>query len=91
MPRTGAFEVSYRGMLIFSKMKSKYWPNCELVAYKCEMVVRGEAEGADCSGYFAGNTPIKGGGYTPSAKKSQRGSSPKRTSKMEPMQQVHYG
>ena len=92
MPRTGALEVSYRGMLIFSKLNGGYWPNCELIAEKCEMVVRNEATGADCSAYLAGNTPIKGGGYVQSsAKKSTRGSSPQRGNKMNQMQQVHYG
>ena len=32
IPRTGAFEVSYKGMLIFSKLKSGRWPNYEQVA-----------------------------------------------------------
>jgi hypothetical protein len=49
VPRTGAFEVSYKGMLIFSKLKGGYWPNCELVADKCVNVVNDEAQGKDCS------------------------------------------
>jgi hypothetical protein len=39
IPRTGAFEVSYQGNLIFSKLKGGYWPNCELVASKCAGIV----------------------------------------------------
>lgn len=49
VPRTGSFEVSYKGMLIFSKLKGGYWPNCELVADKCQMVVQDDADGKDCS------------------------------------------
>ena len=32
VPRVGAFEVSYKGMLIFSKLKSGRWPNVEEIA-----------------------------------------------------------
>jgi hypothetical protein len=53
-------------MLIFSKLKGGYWPNCELVAEKCANVVQDEMQGKDCSQYLAGNTPMKGGGYGPS-------------------------
>jgi hypothetical protein len=28
VPRTGAFEVSYKGLLLFSKINGGYWPNC---------------------------------------------------------------
>lgn len=42
VPRTGSFEVSYKGMLIFSKLNGGYWPNCELVADKCYNTVRDE-------------------------------------------------
>jgi len=58
--RTGAFEVSYKGLLIFSKLQGGYWPNCELVAQKCEAIVRDEAEGRDVSVHLAGNSPTKG-------------------------------
>jgi len=63
VPRTGAFEVSYKGMLVFSKLKGGYWPNCDLVADKCMMVVQDEMQGKDCSQYLAGSTPMKEGGY----------------------------
>jgi len=39
VPRTGAFEVSFKGLLIFSKLSGSYWPNVELVANKCAAVV----------------------------------------------------
>lgn len=63
IPRIYAFEVSYKGMLIFSKIKGRYWPNIQLVADKCLMVVEAERKGLDCSQYLAGNTPMKAGGY----------------------------
>jgi hypothetical protein len=50
-------------MLIFSKLKGGYWPNCELVADKCMLVVQDDNNGLDCSQYLAGNTPMKTGGY----------------------------
>ena len=34
LPRVGAFEVSYKGKLIFSKILSGYWPNIKRVADK---------------------------------------------------------
>ena len=39
VPRIYAFEVSYKGLLVFSKIKSHYWPNVNLVADKCAAVV----------------------------------------------------
>ena len=47
VPRTGAFEISYKGMLVFSKLKGGYWPNCELVAEKCFLTVQDDNEGKD--------------------------------------------
>ena len=54
VPRSGSFEISYKGMLIFSKLKGGYWPNCELVADKCFMTVEDDKAGRDCSQYLAG-------------------------------------
>jgi len=34
-PIIGAFEVSYNGVLLFSKFESGLWPNIKLVAKKC--------------------------------------------------------
>jgi hypothetical protein len=39
VPRTGAFEVSYRGILISSKLKEGRWPKGEEVVAKCSEVV----------------------------------------------------
>ena len=73
-------------MLVFSKLKGGYWPNCTLVADKCAAIVQEEAQGRDCTMYLAGNTPVKGGGYIPSqVKQSMRkgaGTSPGRKSGM---------
>ena len=35
VPRVGAFEVSFRGALLFSKLTSGKWPSIPLVADKC--------------------------------------------------------
>lgn len=72
-------------MLIFSKLRGRYWPNTELVADKCLAVVQEEARGGDCSMYLAGNTPIKGGGFVQSQAKSRekKAASPGRKSGMK--------
>jgi hypothetical protein len=83
VPRIGAFEISYKGMLVFSKLRGGYWPNIDLVSYKCEGIVREEAAGRDCTMYLAGNTPIEGGGFVASSKKPRNGTSPGRKSGMK--------
>jgi len=81
VPRTGAFEVSYKGFLIFSKIQNGYWPNTELVSNKCCTLIEEHLKGRDVSEYLAGLSPIKGGGSMPSQRKGQRGTgaSPKRS------------
>lgn len=72
-------------MLVFSKLKGGYWPNCDLVADKCMMIVQDEMQGKDCSQYLAGSTPMKDGGYANSGKKSKsslKENSPSRKSGM---------
>jgi hypothetical protein len=66
-------------MLIFSKLKGGYWPNCELVADKCFMTVQDDNSGKDCTQYLAGSSPIKGGGMGVSAKKGRSNSKMKNT------------
>jgi hypothetical protein len=44
-------------MLIFSKLKGGYWPNCDIVSEKCQRIVKDDAEGKDCSQYLAGSVP----------------------------------
>lgn len=89
VPRVGAFEISYKGLLVFSKLQGGYWPNCDLVAYKCEGIVHAEQNGHDYTEFLAGNTPLKGGGFVKSAKKGRPGAkptgspSPTRTSKLQ--------
>ena len=85
VPRTGAFEVSYKGMLIFSKLKGGYWPNCELVAEKCNQTYLDEAEGKDCSRYLAGQTPMKGGGVQASSRKKQGSPTPSKNYNNQPV------
>ena len=73
-------------MLVFSKLKGGYRPNCELVADKCLMIVQDDMQGKDCSQYLAGSTPLKVGGYGMSNKKSKsslRDNSPERKSGMK--------
>ena len=72
VPRTGAFEVSYKGLLIFSKINGKYWPNPDLVGDKCEAVRERELNGMDCSDFLAGKTPLKTGGAVQSSRKKTR-------------------
>ena len=60
-------------MLVFSKLKGGYWPNCELVADKCVNIVQDESQGKDCTQYLAGNSPLKTGGYGQSTAKKGRG------------------
>ena len=38
MPRLGAFEVSYKGVLLYSKILSLMWPHFGAVADKCQRV-----------------------------------------------------
>ena len=38
MPRLGAFEVSYKGVLLYSKILSLMWPHFGAVADKCSKV-----------------------------------------------------
>lgn len=45
VPRTGAFEVSYKGDLIFSKLQGNYWPNVELVSNKCAKLIEARENG----------------------------------------------
>ena len=42
VPRTGAFEISYKGNLIFSKLKGGYWPNIDVLSTKAEKIVEAD-------------------------------------------------
>ena len=39
VPRVWTFEVSHQGVMVFSKLNGKYWPNCQIVADKCTGLV----------------------------------------------------
>ena len=81
MPRTGAFEVSYKGyvselmrmlnpfQLVFSKLGGGYWPNVELVSNKCATIAYHEPHKCDFSGYLAGMSPDRAGFCSPSKSK----------------------
>lgn len=71
VPRTGSFEVSYKGLLIFSKLQGGYWPNVELVASKCASIIDADRNGEDVSPYLA------------SGSSGKRGSSPSKRSTMK--------
>ncbi len=45
VPRLGALEVSFKGMLIFSKIKGSYWPTSDVVADKCPQAARQSGQG----------------------------------------------
>jgi len=75
VPRTGSFEVSYKGLLIFSKLQGGYWPNVELVASKCEQIIGADQNGEDVSPYLAAGSTGKVRGASPS----------KRTTAKKPM------
>ena len=51
IPKTGAFEVSYKGILLFSKLLSGMWPHFETVAKKCAKVFDESRDGKDISRY----------------------------------------
>lgn len=57
LPRVGAFEVSYKGKLIFSKLLSCRWPHISKVANKCLGMIDAIENGEDPSEFFA--DPIK--------------------------------
>ena len=40
IPRLGAFEVSLNGVLLYSKLVSKMWPNVAAVANRCANICK---------------------------------------------------
>ena len=69
VPRTGSFEVSYKGLLIFSKLTSGYWPNSQVVTDKCVHIVEDDSDNKDLTKYLAGQSPTKSGSTVKSKKK----------------------
>ena len=58
-PRAGAFEVSYKGKIIFSKLESGMWPNVAIVTMKCLRLVEAFEAGHDVDKYLADKTPYR--------------------------------
>lgn len=52
-PRLGAFEVSYQGKLLFSKLLSGYWPNVGIVSGRAEKIVEAIRRELDFTPYLA--------------------------------------
>lgn len=53
IPRIGAFEVSYKGQLVFSKLLGSKWPNVSLIAGRVEKIVEAMRRGIDHTAYLA--------------------------------------
>jgi len=47
VPRLGAFEVSYKGVLLYSKILSLMWPDFKSFASKCQRIHEKSAGGAN--------------------------------------------
>ena len=58
-PRLGAFEVSYKGQVIFSKIKLGYWPHFVMVAQKVKKVLDADARNEPLDQYFMKDSPEK--------------------------------
>ena len=76
--RVGAFEVSYKGQLIFSKLLSSKWPNINLVSGRCEKIVEAMRRGIDHKAYLANalqgerGVAAQGGNRPQNSKKKER-------------------
>lgn len=46
VPRIGAFEVTYKGVLVYSKLLSKMWPNVLAVAHHIIQMLKESQKGA---------------------------------------------
>ena len=53
VPRLGSFEVSINGVLLFSKLNSKMWPNVISMTQKCQQVCEDLKNGIDITRYAA--------------------------------------
>ena len=51
IPRIGALELSLNGLLIFSKLKSHYWPNPEKLTFKAMQVCEDINNGIELDDY----------------------------------------
>ena len=57
-------------------MQSGYWPNTQLVAEKCYLLVQDESENKDVTKYLAGNSPTRTGDSKKSTIARKRSRSP---------------
>lgn len=57
VPRIGAFEVSYKGYLFFSKLKKGYWPSCELLGQRAAQILRADRDGCEDLGQYMNTEP----------------------------------
>lgn len=53
LPRLGAFEVSYQGNLIYSKILSNKWPNINLVADRCANIIDAQKKGEEIAPFLS--------------------------------------
>jgi len=58
--------VSYKGLLIFSKLQGGFWPNVELVANRAQSIIGADANGEDVSPFLATGSMSKGRSGSPS-------------------------
>lgn len=49
VPRVGAFEVSFKGHLIFSKLYCAQWPSAMIMGEKAEGIYHADMNGEDVS------------------------------------------
>eukprot|EP00349_Pseudokeronopsis_sp_Brazil_P003238 CAMPEP_0202962708 /NCGR_PEP_ID=MMETSP1396-20130829/6790_1 /ASSEMBLY_ACC=CAM_ASM_000872 /TAXON_ID= /ORGANISM="Pseudokeronopsis sp., Strain Brazil" /LENGTH=75 /DNA_ID=CAMNT_0049683457 /DNA_START=249 /DNA_END=476 /DNA_ORIENTATION=+ len=59
IPRIGAFEVSFKGVLVFSKLLSTLWPHFDSVGTKIKKMYEDFRAGKDISVYQTKGTEDK--------------------------------
>lgn len=45
IPRIGAFEITYKGILVYSKLMSQMWPHVPSVAQRISKMLRDNSDG----------------------------------------------
>jgi hypothetical protein len=80
VPRIGAFEVSHQGVVVFSKYKGNYWPDCQIVADKAKGATEAMAKGGDVSQFLAGGNGAFGSQKSLNTKASVKSLKPNRNS-----------
>ena len=59
LPRIGAFEVSFNGVLLFSKLLDRMWPHYGALAGKCLKVAEAADKGEDLLQYQTTNNSVR--------------------------------